>query len=246
MENNTSPLDILVLAVHPDDAELGCAGTLIKHIRQGKRVGIIDLTQGELGTRGSAETRKAEAEKASRLMGLSVRENLKMRDGFFRNDESHQRQIIQAIRKYRPEIVITNAYTDRHPDHGRACELVSDSVFLSGLRKIETLENQQIQHPHRPGMLLHFIQDYYIRPDIVVDISDVWDAKVKAIQAYTTQFFTSASTASDEPETYISKPGFMHLIEGRAREFGKYIQAEYAEGFTCKRVLGVDDIFSLR
>lgn len=243
----TSTLDILVLAVHPDDAELGCAGTLIKHIRKGRRVGVVDLTQGELGTRGTAETRKEEARAASEIMGLTLRENLKMRDGFFSNDEAHQKQVIQVIRKYRPEIIITNAYQDRHPDHGRACQLVNDAVFLAGLRKVETQDNGQLQQPYRPSLLLHFIQDYYIKPDIVVDISEVWEEKVKAIEAYSTQFYTAAaSEASGEPETYISKPGFMHVIEGRAREFGKHMGAEFGEGFNCKRILGVDDIFDLR
>lgn len=245
MQTQTISLDILVLAVHPDDAELGCAGTLIKHIRKGDKVGIVDLTRGELGTRGTAETRKEEARRAADIMGLSVRENLGMRDGFFINDEAHQKQIIQIIRKYRPRIVITNAYTDRHPDHGRACALVSDAVFLSGLRRIETHQGTQLQEAFRPELLLHFIQDYYIKPDIVVDISSVWPEKIKAIQAYTTQFFTEDQDSS-EPQTYISKSGFMEGIAGRAREFGKYIQAEFAEGFTCKRLLGVEDLSVLR
>lgn len=245
MQKDIEPLDILVLAVHPDDAELGCAGVIIKHIQKGDRVGIVDLTQGELGTRGTSQTRKEEARRASEIMGLTLRENLKMRDGFFSNDETHQKQIIQVIRKYRPRVVITNAYTDRHPDHGRACALVSDAVFLAGLRKVETREGAELQEAFRPHLLLHFIQDYYIKPDIVVDISSVWPEKVKAIQAYTTQFYT-ASSSTQEPETYISKPGFMEVIEGRAREFGKYIQADYGEGFTCKRLLGVEDLSVLR
>lgn len=239
-------LDILVIAVHPDDAELGCAGTLIKHIKTGKKVGIVDLTQGELGTRGTAQTRKEEAQAASEIMGLTLRENLKMRDGFFKNDEEHQRQVIRVIRQYRPQIIITNAYHDRHPDHGRACDLVNDAVFLAGLRRIETSIDGQAQEVYRPTLLLHFIQDYYIRPDIVVDISDVWEEKIKAIQAYKTQFYTPSSPTGDEPQTYISNPNFMAVIEGRAREFGKNIQVSYGEGFTCKRILGVDNIFHLR
>ncbi len=238
-------LDILVLAVHPDDAELGCAGVILKSVAEGKKVGIVDLTQGELGTRGTVETRYSEAAIAADLLGVSVRENLMLRDGFFKNDEEHQLKVIQAIRKYQPNIVITNAMTDRHPDHGRASDLVNDSVFLSGLRRIETLDEGATQEPHRPDLLLHFIQDHYIKPDIVIDISRFWEQKLKSIQAYKTQFFTGEPN-SDEPQTYISKPEFIQIIEGRAREFGKTIQVEFAEGFTCRRILGVDDIFSLR
>lgn len=245
MSNQNLKLDILVIAVHPDDAELGCAGVILKSVAEGKKVGIVDLTQGELGTRGTIETRYAEAAEATQVLGISVRENLKMRDGFFKNDEEHQLQVIRAIRKYKPEIIITNAMTDRHPDHGRASNLVNDSVFLSGLRMIETRFEEEIQEPHRPNILLHFIQDYYIQPDIVVDVTPFWDKKIQSIQAYKTQFFNPDHN-SDEPQTYISNPEFIQQIEGRAREFGKSIQVQYGEGFTCRRVLGVDDLFSLR
>lgn len=245
MNSGAKEVDVLVIAVHPDDAELGCSGVVLKCISEGKRVAIVDLTQGELGTRGTIETRYQEAEASSKILGLHARENLKMKDGFFKNDEEHQRQVIQAIRKYKPTIIITNAFTDRHPDHGRSSELVSTSVFLAGLRRIETQENGAMQEPHRPNLLLHFIQDYYIRPDIIVDITPFWDKKLESILAYKTQFFTGASDSS-EPQTYISQPGFIQVIEGRAREFGKSIGATYGEGFTCKRILGVDDIFSLR
>lgn len=238
-------LDILVIAVHPDDAELGCAGTILKHVAEGRKVGVVDLTQGELGTRGTIETRYAEAEAASKILGLSARENLKMRDGFFKNDEEHQLKVIAAIRKYRPEIVIANAMVDRHPDHARASELVNDSIFLAGLRMIETHFNGELQEPHRPNLLLHFIQDYYIEPDIIVDITPFWDQKIKAIQAYKTQFF-NPDYQEEEPQTYISKPQFIQVIEGRAREFGKSIHADFGEGFTCRRILGVDNLFSLR
>lgn len=238
-------LDILVIAVHPDDAELGCAGVIMKSVAEGKKVGVLDLTQGELGTRGTVETRYLEAAEAASILGLTVRENLKMRDGFFKNDEAHQLQIIEVIRKYKPDIIITNALEDRHPDHGRASDLVNDAVFLSGLRKIETFSNDETQSEHRPKLLLHFIQDHYIKPDIVIDISEFWEMKLKAVQVYKTQFF-NPDHASDEPQTYISKPEFIQIIEGRAREFGKSIHADFAEGFTCRRVLGVDDIFSLR
>ncbi len=245
MQVNTNELNILVIAVHPDDAELGCGGTIIKHVAMGRKVGVVDLTRGELGTRGTPETRAAEAERAAKLMGLSARENLGLRDGFFRNDEIHQRAVIQAIRKYRPDIVIGNALYDRHPDHGRAGDLINDAVFLAGLRKIETFDAEVAQAPHRPRLLLQLIQDYYIKPDIVVDVSEQWAAKIDAIKAYTTQFH-SEGYDEGEPETYISKPDFLEYIEGRAREYGKYIGAKYAEGFTCRRLLGVDDLFALR
>src|SRR5690606_24967148 len=189
LENLDLKLDLLVITVHPDDAELGCAGTILKHIAAGKKVGIVDLTQGELGTRGTADTRKQEADDASSLLGISIRENLKMRDGFFKNDEEHQLKVITIIRKYQPEIILSNALRDRHPDHGRAGELVNDAVFLSGLRKIDTYEDGKLQIPHRPRLLLQLIQDYYIKPDIVVDITDYWQQKVKVIQAFKTQFY---------------------------------------------------------
>jgi bacillithiol biosynthesis deacetylase BshB1 len=168
-----------------------------------------------------------------------------MRDGFFKNDEAHQLKVIEAIRKYRPEIVIANAMVDRHPDHARASSLVNDSIFLAGLRMIETKYNGEIQSPHRPNLLLHFIQDYYIEPDIVIDISPFWEQKIKAVQAYKTQFF-NPEYKDDEPQTYISTPAFIQVIEGRAREFGKSIHADFGEGFTCRRILGVDSLFSLR
>lgn len=247
-EDQGQHLDLLVMVVHPDDAELGSGGTIAKHVSQGKKVGIVDLTRGELGTRGSAEIRDQEAAAAAEILGLTVRDNLRMRDGFFANDEVHQLKVIQAIRKYRPEILITNAKYDRHPDHGRAGELVNDSTFLAGLRRIETFDDQgNIQEPFRPRLLLHLIQDQYIEPDIVVDVSDHWDTKLRAVKAYSSQFFSSAYTASpDEPQTYISNPAFMDYIEGRGRELGKYINAKYGEGYTCRRLLGVEDLFVLR
>ena len=239
-------LDLLVIAVHPDDAELGCGGTIIKHVQMGKKVGIVDLTRGELGTRGTAESRDEEAAHAAEILGLSARENLGLRDGFFRNDEPHQLAVIRAIRKYRPDIIISNALVDRHPDHGRAGDLVNDAVFLAGLRKIETQTGDGIpQAPHRPRLLLQLIQDYYIKPDIAVDITANWTGKIAAIKAYRSQFHSDAYV-SDEPDTYISKPDFLEYIEGRAREYGKYIGAKYAEGFTCRRLLGVDDLFVLK
>jgi N-acetylglucosamine malate deacetylase 1 len=237
-------LDILVLAVHPDDAELGCAGTILKHVAMGHKVGIVDLTRGELGTRGSAETRDKEAALAAKILGLTVRENLGMADGFFKNDQEHQLKIIAAIRKYQPEIIITNAYHDRHPDHGRASELVEVSAFLSGLIKIETYQDEAKQDAWRPKLILHFIQDNFIQPDIIIDITDHWDKKMESVKAYGTQFHNP--NADEKNETYISSPDFYHILEGRAREFGKSIGAKYGEGYTSKKILGVEHLFSLR
>jgi len=241
-------LDLLVIAVHPDDAELGCGGTIAKHVAIGHRVGIVDLTRGELGSRGNAEIRDREAAAAAEILGLTVRENLRMRDGFFRNDESHQQAVIRVIRKYQPEIVITNALRDRHPDHGRAEALVNDAVFLAGLRRIETMDDHgRSQQPFRPRLVLQLIQDQYIEPDIIVDVSDYWETKVRSIQAYTSQFFNpDYQGEEDEPQTYISQPDFMVYIDGRGREYGKYIGAKYGEGFTCRRLLGVDHLLALR
>ncbi|MEO8884580.1 MAG: bacillithiol biosynthesis deacetylase BshB1 [Mucilaginibacter sp.] len=236
-------LDILVLPVHPDDAELGCAGTILKHIALGKKVGIVDLTRGELGTRGSAEIRDSEAEASSKILGLTARENLGLPDGFFQNTREYQLKVIEAIRKYQPEIVITNAYHDRHPDHGRANQLVDAAVFLAGLMKIETYADGELQQAWRPNLLLHFIQDEYIKPDILVDVTDFWDKKVESIYAFGSQFFNP--NWKSEPQTYISSPEFMQVIEARAREFGKVIKVKYAEGFTSRRILGVNNLFDL-
>ncbi|WP_259070702.1 bacillithiol biosynthesis deacetylase BshB1 [Mucilaginibacter sp. X4EP1] len=237
-------LDILVLSVHPDDAELGCSGTILKHIAEGKKVGIVDLTQGELGTRGSVEIRAAEAAAAAKILGLTVRENLGIPDGFFQNAKEYQLKVIAAIRKYQPEIIIANAYHDRHPDHGRANELVEAAVFLSGLRKIETFDDGKAQQEWRPSILLHFIQDRYIKPDILIDVTEYWDKKIESIHAYGSQFYNPGW--QDEPETYISSPDFIQVVEARAREFGKSIGAKYAEGFTSRKILGVNSLFDLR
>ncbi|TDQ77261.1 bacillithiol biosynthesis deacetylase BshB1 [Sphingobacterium yanglingense] len=236
-------LDLMVMTVHPDDAELGAGGTIAKYVAEGKTVGIIDLTRGELGTRGTAETRAAEALEAARVLGVAVRENLGLRDGFFANEEDSQRIIIKAIRKYRPEIVITNALDDRHPDHGRASKLVNDALFLSGLRRIETEDDGQDQEAFRPRLQLQLIQDKYIQPDVVLDISDYWSLKEESILAYKTQF--NSLTEDDGPQTYISSPDFMEYTKGRAKEFGRNIQVAYAEGFTSRKLLGVRDIFEL-
>jgi bacillithiol biosynthesis deacetylase BshB1 len=237
-------LDILVLPVHPDDAELGCAGTIAKEIALGKKVGIVDLTRGELGTRGSAEIRDHEAAESAKILGLAVRDNLSLPDGFFENTKGYQLKVIEAIRRFRPEIVITNAYHDRHPDHGRASELVEDSAFLSGLRKIETSYNNEVQEAWRPNLVLHFIQDNYIKPDILVDVTNYWDKKIESIRAFGSQFFNP--NWQNEPQTYISSPDFIEVIEARAREFGKSIGVKYAEGFISKKILGVDNLFDLK
>lgn len=237
-------LDILVFAVHPDDAELGCSGTLLKHKAAGKKVGVIDLTRGELGSRGSAEIRDVEAKNAAAILGLDVRENLAMRDGFFRNDEEHLLQVIRKIRQYQPEIVIGNAFTDRHPDHGRASELINDAVFLSGLVRIQTEMNGLAQQQWRPGLLLHFIQDTYIKPDILIDVTEYWDKKMESIHAYKTQFYSP--DYDEENQTYISNPDFVKSVEARARDYGKSIGVRFAEGFTSAKLLGVESLFDLR
>jgi bacillithiol biosynthesis deacetylase BshB1 len=238
-------LDILVLPVHPDDAELGCAGTILKHIQLGHKVGIIDLTRGELGTRGTAEIRDQEAAKAAEILGLTIRENLGLPDGFFTNTKEYQLKVVAAIRNYQPEIVITNAYHDRHPDHGRANELVEASAFLAGLRRIETWDNSELQEAWRPKQVLHFIQDRYIEPDILVDVTEHWDKKIESIYAYGSQFH-NPEWSEDEPQTYISSPDFIEQIQGRGREFGKSINVKYAEGFTSVKILGVDNLFDLK
>jgi len=236
-------LDLLVLAAHPDDAELGCGGTIAKEVSLGRKVGVIDFTRGELGTRGTVQTRDQEAQDSARILGLSVRENLNFRDGFFQNDETHQREVIRIIRKYQPEIVIANATYDRHPDHGKGSSLSFDSCFYAGLTKIETKENGVIQSAWRPKLLYHFIQSQLIPPDFVVDVSDFWETKMKSIRAFKTQFH---DPTSNEPETFISSPAFIKLLEARGHEFGHSIGAAYGEGFTVRRVIGVNDLFSLR
>jgi bacillithiol biosynthesis deacetylase BshB1 len=237
-------LDILVFPVHPDDAELGCAGTILKEVALGKKVGIVDLTRGELGTRGTAEIRDNEAAAAAKILGLSVRDNLSLPDGFFENTKEYQLKVIEAIRRYRPEIIITNAHHDRHPDHGRASNLVETASFLAGLRKIETSYDGKIQEAWRPNLVLHFIQDNYIKPDVLIDVTGYWDKKIESIRAFGSQFFNP--DWQHEPQTYISSPDFIQIIEARAREFGKSIGAKYAEGFTSGKILGVDNLFDLR
>lgn len=228
--------DILAFGVHPDDVELGCSGTLIAAVAQGKKVAVIDLTRGELGTRGTAETRDVEAAHAAKAMGIHARENLAMADGFFQKDEVNTRKVIVAIRKYRPEIVLCNAPEDRHPDHGRSSELVADAAFLSGLRKIKTEYEGKEQEHWRPSYVFHYIQDRYLKPDFLFDISDTYEQKIKAVLCYTTQFNT---TDASEPATYISNPDFLDVIKARALMFGKRIGVKYAEGYLTTKMIGV-------
>ncbi|WP_214229189.1 bacillithiol biosynthesis deacetylase BshB1 [Pedobacter sp. B4-66] len=235
-------LDILVLAVHPDDAELGCSGTIAKHIALGKKVGIVDFTRGELGTRGTAETRDEEAADSAKILGIQARENLRFRDGFFKNDEEHQLEVIKMIRKYQPEIILTNALHDRHPDHGRAGDLANDACFLSGLPKISTELDGVQQQAWRPRLQLQYIQDRYIKPDVIIDITPYIETKLASIKAFKTQFF---NPELDGPDTYISSPDFFESVIGRSREFGKSIGTTYAEGFTCRKLLGVNSLFDL-
>ncbi|HTR28896.1 MAG TPA: bacillithiol biosynthesis deacetylase BshB1 [Puia sp.] len=232
-------LDILAIAVHPDDVELGCSGTLLMEKANGKRTGVVDLTRGELGTRGTPELRAQEAARAAEILGLDVRENLGMADGFFQNDEAHQRMLIRAIRKYRPEVVLSNALEDRHPDHGRAGHLIRDAAFLSGLRKIATTDEAGRPQEHwRPKYIFHYIQDRYFEPSFVYDISPVFDAKLASIRAFTSQFHSSSYTA-DEPQTYISSPEFLNAIIGRHQMFGKMIGVPFAEGFITEKMIGI-------
>jgi len=236
-------LDLLVFAVHPDDAELGCSGTILRHVAAGKKVGVVDFTRGELGTRGTADTRDQEAAESSKILGLQVRENLKFRDGFFSNDEAHQLEVVKMIRKYQPEIVLSNALHDRHPDHGRAGDLVYDACFLAGLPKVVSALDNLEQKAFRPRLVLQYIQDRYIEPDIIIDITPYIDGKIKAIKAFRTQFY---NPDVEGQQTYISSPEFFETVIGRAREFGKSIGATYGEGFTSRKLLGVDDLFQLR
>lgn len=235
-------LDILAFGAHPDDVELGCSGTIAKEVANGKKVGIIDLTQGELGTRGTAETRKEEAEEGARILGVQVRENLKFADGFFVNDRAHQFEIIKVLRKYRPDIVLCNAIDDRHIDHGRGSKLVSDACFLSGLRKIETEHEGIKQEAWRPKWVYHYIQWKNIEPDFAVDITGFIDKKIASVMAYKTQFF---DPMSQEPSTPISDQNFLDSVTYRARDLGRLIGVDFAEGFTTERVPAVESLYDL-
>ncbi|MCA6449018.1 MAG: bacillithiol biosynthesis deacetylase BshB1 [Chitinophagaceae bacterium] len=229
-------LDILAFGVHPDDVELGCSGTLLAAIAEGKKVGVVDLTRGELGTRGTVETRREEAARAAEIMGIQVRENLGMADGFFQNDETNLRKVIEMIRKYQPSVILANAFEDRHPDHGRSAKLVADAAFLSGLRKIETYSDGQLQEVWKPAYVFHYIQDRFIAPSFVVDITPFMDKKMEAVLAYSTQFF---NPDLNEPQTYISSSQFLETVKARALMMGKRIGVGYAEGFYTEKTPGI-------
>ena len=232
-------LDILAFGAHPDDVELGCAGTWLGAIAEGKKVGVIDLTKGELGTRGTTSQRLKEAQLASEVLGLTVRENLGMADGFFKNNKEHQFAIIETIRRFQPSIIFCNAPEDRHPDHGRAASLVEEAAFLSGLNKINTLHNGVAQEAWRPTQVFHYIQSRSLTPNFVVDISKHINKKMESIMAHSSQFF---DPNSNEPDTFISSAAFLEFVKGRAKELGQQIGVEYAEGFITKKILGIGSL----
>ncbi|MCD8405921.1 bacillithiol biosynthesis deacetylase BshB1 [Tenacibaculum dicentrarchi] len=235
-------LDILAFGAHPDDVELGCGATIAKEITSGKKVGIIDLTRGELGTRGSAELRDIEAKNAAAILGVSVRENLGFADGFFKNDKEHQLAVIKMLRKYQPDIVLCNAIDDRHIDHPKGSDLVSNACFLSGLLKIETILNGEVQEKWRPKLVYHYIQWKNIEPDVVVDVTGFMDKKEKSVLAYASQFF---DPNSKEPETPITSKNFTDSINYRAKDLGRLINVDFAEGFTSERYVAVKKISEL-
>ncbi|MCG2792367.1 MAG: bacillithiol biosynthesis deacetylase BshB1 [Weeksellaceae bacterium] len=228
--------DILAIGAHPDDVELGCGGTIVKLVSEGKRVSIIDLTEGELGTRGTAETRATEARVAAKILGISARENLKMKDGFIANSEEYQLKIVQMIRKYRPEIVLANAIDDRHPDHAKAAKLVSDACFLSGLKKIETFDSESLQDVWRPKHIFHYIQWRNVVPDFVIDITGFLNQKIEACLAYKTQFY---NPQSNEPLTPIATKDFLESLTYRAQDLGRLSGVEFAEGFTTEKLVAL-------
>jgi len=236
-------LDILVMAAHPDDAELSCSGTILSYIAQGKKVGIVDFTRGEMGTRGTPEIRWQESNEATKILGLHARENLGLADGFFQNDHASQVILMEVIRRYRPEIVLANALEDRHPDHGKGAKLAIDACFLSGLRMIKTIDAQTKldQSAWRPKHVYHYIQDRYLEPDFVIDITEHWETKEQSIRAFKSQFFDPNST---EPNSYISSPDFLSFIQARAQEMGHKIGVKYGEGFQSQKTMQVTNLFS--
>ncbi|AZZ59084.1 bacillithiol biosynthesis deacetylase BshB1 [Riemerella anatipestifer] len=235
-------VDILAIGAHPDDVELGCGGTLAKFISQGKKVAIVDLTEGELGTRGTNETRAKEAKRASNILGVVARENLGMKDGFLSNTEEYQMRIVKMVRKYQPEIIFANAIDDRHPDHAKAAKLVSDACFLSGLIKIETVDAGETQPVWRPKHIFNYIQWKSIKPDFVVDISDFMDKKIEACLAYETQFY---NPNSEEPMTPISTKDFLESLTYRAQDLGRLSGVSYAEGFTSEKLIAFKNFDSI-
>lgn len=235
-------VDILAIGAHPDDIELSAGGTVVKSVHQGKKVAIVDLTQGELGSRGTIETRYEEAEAARQIMGVHYRENLKLADGFFEQDKESLLKLVVAIRKYQPDVVLANAISDRHPDHGRGSDFISRACFLSGLLKIETSSDDVKQTHWRPRVVYHYIQDRYIKPDFIVDVSEFKEQKFNAILAYKTQFYQDGISG---PQTPISGQGFLDSLEARLIQFGRDINVKYGEGFTAERTVGIDDISNL-
>lgn len=235
-------LDLLAIGVHPDDVELGCAGTILKHLSLGQKAGILHLTRGELGTRGDTQSRLKEAQKAAEILGVHALDMLDFADGFFANDKKHQLKLIAVIRKYRPDIVLANAFDDRHPDHGRAAWLVEDACFLSGLRKVQTSLGRKAQEAWRPKAVYHYVQAYRHQPDVIVDVSQFWERKMEAVKAYTSQFY---NPRSKEPQTFISTPEFLELVKSRGIEFGQAIGVKYGEAFTTRRKLGVRSLSDL-
>lgn len=235
-------VDILAVGIHPDDVELSCGGTIAKHVAQGKTVGILDLCRGELGTRGNAELRTKEANDSAKILGTTFRTQLNFKDGFFANDEQHQLEVIKQIRKHQPQIVLCNAVTDRHPDHARAAKLVADACFYSGLLKIETVMNGETQKPWRPKVVYHYIQDHFIHPDFIVDISDYMEIRQKSIMAYASQFY---DPKSKEPVTPISSKEFLEVLNSKVALWGRTIGAKYGEGYTVARYPGVNSLFDL-
>ena len=235
-------VDILAVGIHPDDVELSCGGTIAKHVAQGKKTGILDLCKGELGTRGNAELRTKEASDSAKILGASFRTQLNFKDGFFSNDEAHQLEVIKQIRKHQPEIVLCNAVSDRHPDHARAAKLVADSCFYSGLLKVETLLEGEVQKPWRPKAVYHYVQDHYIHPDIIVDISEYMDIRQKSIMAYASQFY---DPKSKEPVTPISSKEFLEVLNAKVAIWGRTIGKTYGEGYTVSRYPGVNSFFDL-
>jgi bacillithiol biosynthesis deacetylase BshB1 len=235
-------LDVLVFVAHPDDSELSCGGTILSLIAQGKKVGVVDFTRGEMGTRGTPKIREEEAAAAAQILGLSVRDNLGFKDVFFSNDDDHVMEVVMKIRQYQPDIILANAIEDRHPDHGKAAALVKRAFFLAGLKKLKTEMAGEPQQHWYPKNLYHYIQTDYMKPDFVVDVTDFWDKRMEAVRAFKSQFFDPNGEASN---TLISSPEFMELLEARGKEMGMSIRAKYGEGFVCIRTLGVSDLTSL-
>lgn len=236
-------VDILAIGAHPDDVELACGATIVKHVKQGKKVAVVDLSEGELGSRGTVEKRYSEAAEASAILGLVERKNLQLPDGFFQEDQESLTRLIRQIRYFQPTIILANAPSDRHPDHGRGAQLIARAVFLSGLIKIHTSYNDVNQEAWRPAALYHYIQDYFLEPDFVVDVTDFVETKFEAIKAYKTQFF---DPTSNEPQTPISGEDFFDFMRGRMMQYGRPIGVKYAEGFIADRYIGVDDLFDLK